>query len=192
MRGLQVRATSTSPSSLRPAAPQQRRIRSPRRQSPRPFRRQLHAHQPRVMKRTFPQLFHSCVCAHRALSAASSGTLRSLAPRAARAEYCPAHSRRLQLATLNTLPRRQMASISLKPRPGHPRQHRLHAHHDGLKRVDVIYRASTTTSATRSSPRRLHPRLSRLFNAYRAGNVTVTNASEPASPTTSIYAYVRK
>ena len=87
----------------------------------------------RVMKRTFPAALPQLRrAAHRALSATAAGhAALAGAGGPPGAEHRAAHARRLQLGLLRAhLPGPPDGHRSgRRPRPGDPRQHRLHAHH---------------------------------------------------------------
>ena len=152
----------------------------------------------RVMKRTFPQLFHSYgVRPIEHYPQLLLGTLRSLAPEG-RPEpnivlltpgvYNSAYFEHTYLA-------RQMGIDLVEGRDLVTHDNIVYMRTtDGLKRVDVIYRRVDDDF---SDPLifRSDSSLgcSGLFNAYRAGNVTVTNAfGTGLADDTAVYAYVPK
>ena len=149
-----------------------------------------------VMKQLFPLLFRSCgVRPIEHYSQVLLSTLRSLAPEGRPEPTIVApEPRRLQLRVFRTLlpgpPNGRRTGG--RPRPGHPRQCRLHADYRGIRRVDVIYRRvdddfidalAFRTDSILGVPG--------LFNAYRAGNVTLANAlGTGVADDKAIYAYV--
>jgi len=152
----------------------------------------------RVMKRTFPQLFHSYgVRPIEHYPQLLLGTLRSLAPEG-RPEpnivlltpgvYNSAYFEHTYLA-------RQMGIDLVEGRDLVTHDNIVYMRTtDGLKRVDVIYRRVDDDF---SDPLifRSDSSLgcSGLFNAYRAGNVTVTNAfGTGLADDKAVYAYVPK
>jgi uncharacterized circularly permuted ATP-grasp superfamily protein len=150
----------------------------------------------RVMKRTFPQLFSNCgVRPIEHYPQLLLSTLRSLAPEG-RPEpnivlltpgvFNSAYFEHTYLA-------RQMGIDLVEGRDLVTHDNIVYMRTtDGLKRVDVIYRRVDDDF---SDPLAFHPDsalgCAGLFNAYRAGNVTVTNAfGTGLADDKAIYAYV--
>jgi uncharacterized circularly permuted ATP-grasp superfamily protein len=192
-----LKTINSVPSSARPAAPQHRRVRRARRQPPRALRRQLHAHQPpRDEADLSATLRRATACGPSStIRRLLLATLRSLAPEG-RPEpnivlltpgvFNSAYFEHTYLA-------RQMGIDLVEGRDLVTHDNIVYMRTtDGLKRVDVIYRRvddDFSDPLVFRSDSALG--CAGLFNAYRAGNVTVTNAfGTGLADDKAVYAYV--